>query len=83
MRKSNTKIIVGIILFVAAIAVLLYFFPNILVPQTAIGYSNQCSLTTCPTGYTESNTYCSDTSNTCYRTCSKLHLVYRFHLGYQ
>lgn len=43
-----------------------------LIGQFAIvSYTTQCSLPSCPSGYSQTNVYCEDTLNTCYRDCQR------------
>lgn len=66
-RKKPFKF-VGIILLLLLISVGVIF---ILGKEPQIAYTNQCSLPSCPSGYTSVDVYCDESDMECYRECEK------------
>jgi len=71
MKKNKTNFfkIFGTILLILFLLIILYFVFG--TQQATFTYSNQCSLSSCPSGYSEVETYCKDTTNKCYKVCEK------------
>ena len=62
------SIIVGIVFVLAIIGVGVYFG---ITTQSMISFQNQCSLASCPSGYTDTGTICDNLHLECTRTCIK------------
>ena len=62
-------ILVGIILSILILSQLgVKIFPKTF---ATIPYVSQCSVSSCPSGYSQDSLYCSDTAEKCYRVCKK------------
>ena len=68
-NKTNFFKIFGTILLILFLSITLFFVFG--TKQATFTYSNQCSLSSCPSGYSEVETYCKDTTNKCYKVCEK------------
>jgi len=68
MKKKRNKKTIGIVIgIVVLLAIGLLFYSSTKQQQ----FVNQCSLDSCPSGYSSMETYCDDSLNRCYRVCEK------------
>ena len=73
MKKKNKKkkyaaiTIIGITVVILALT-LIFYLPT---EQIMISFKNQCSLNSCPSGYTDTGTICDNLQLECIRTCMK------------
>lgn len=67
MKTRNLLIILGIVF-----VILLFLVTTISIRRlSTIPYVSQCSLPSCPSGYTSVDVYCDNYRNKCYRECEK------------
>jgi len=64
-------ILVGIVLMVGLIFIL-FTIGNLRLPLSIVSYNNQCSLPSCPSGFTEVSKNCDNSLNKCIKTCQKI-----------
>jgi hypothetical protein len=71
MTKQNNTIflVIGIVVLLLVVAKI-GFFPELSFFAT-VNYASQCSLPSCPSGYTSVERYCDTSDNECYRVCEK------------
>jgi len=58
----------GLVVLLVIVLILLFYGGF---GRSATIYSNQCSIPSCPSGYTSVDTYCDESKQKCYRECEK------------